>query len=78
MDEPANHYDQAIDHMVSTLSPGEEPMFSGRRVLRGTKLVFACWESARRRGRVQMPIDIEGSPLKRIYESRQVGGMGTV
>lgn len=75
MAEPKNHYEQAIEHLVSSLSAGEEPTFSGWRVLRGTELVFACWESARCRGRVRLPLDIEGNPLEEMYEAEQLGGM---
>ena len=73
--QPPTHYEQAIDHLVSSLQSGTEPLFSGRRVLRGTELVFASWESARRRGRVHLPLDIEGNPLEEMYEAGQLAGI---
>jgi len=38
-------------------------MLSGRRALRATELIFATYESSRRRGRVDLPLDIDDSPL---------------
>lgn len=73
--DPPTHYEKAIEHLVDALSTETEPAFSGRRVLRGTELVFASWESARRRGRVHLPLDIEGNPLEEMYEAEQLGGM---
>jgi predicted dehydrogenase len=71
---PPNHYEQAIEHLVSSLENGTEPVFSGRRALRGTALVFASWESARQRGRVHLPLEIDGNPLEEMYEAGQLGG----
>ncbi|MEN6644848.1 MAG: gfo/Idh/MocA family oxidoreductase, partial [Armatimonadia bacterium] len=33
-----------------------------------TEQIFACWESVRRRGMVQMPLDIEDNPLVDMVE----------
>lgn len=69
---PPTHYELAIEHLVSSLKTGEEPIISGRRVLRGTELVFASWESARRRGRVHLPLETDDNPLERMYEEGQL------
>jgi predicted dehydrogenase len=71
--DPPTHYEQAIEHIVAALSSGEEPLISGRRALRGTELVFASWESTRRRGRVELPLDIEDNPLEAMVESGALG-----
>lgn len=71
---PPTHYEQAIEHLVESLSTGEEPIISGRRVLRGTELVFASWESARRRGRVHLPLEIDDNPLEAMYEADELAG----
>ena len=70
--DPPTHYEQMIEHLISSLSSGTEPVVSGRRVLRGTELVFASWESARRRGRVHLPLQIDGNPLEEMYESGEL------
>jgi len=73
--DPPTHYEKAIEHLVDALSSGTEPVFSGQRAIRGTELVFASWESARRRGRVHLPLEIEGNPLEEMYEAEQLAGM---
>lgn len=72
---PPTHYERAIEHLVSSLDAGTEPLISGRRVVRGTQLIFACWESARRRGRVHLPLEIDGNPLEEMYDAGQLGGV---
>jgi predicted dehydrogenase len=72
---PQTHYERAIEHLVSCLDSGEEPIISGRQTLRGTELVFASWESARQRGRTHLPLEISGNPLEKMYEAGQLGGL---
>jgi predicted dehydrogenase len=54
---------RGIQDAIDALRDGREPELSGRRALRATELIFATWESSRRRGRVELPLDIEDSPL---------------
>jgi predicted dehydrogenase len=68
-EDPPTHYERAIEHLISSLSSGEEPTISGRSVLRGTELVFASWQSARQRGRVHLPLEIDDNPLEAMYEA---------
>lgn len=49
--------------LVDALRTGREPELSGRRALRATELIFATYESSRRRGRVDLPLTIDDSPL---------------
>lgn len=72
---PQTHYERAIEHLVASLDSGEEPIISGRRVLRGTELTFASWESARQRGRVHLPLEISGNPLEKMFEAGQLSGL---
>lgn len=44
------------------------------RAMRATEMIFATYESARRRGRVDLPLDIEDSPLVQLVESGAIGG----
>ncbi len=50
--------------LVAALEDGREPELSGRRALRATELIFGTYESSRRRGRVDLPLEIEDSPLQ--------------
>jgi predicted dehydrogenase len=49
--------------LVDALKTGREPELSAARALRATELIFATYESSRRRGRVDLPLTIEDSPL---------------
>jgi len=59
----------AIDHVVECLHEGTEPEFSARRALSVTEVIFAAWESSRRRGRVDLPLRVEDNPLEAMVES---------
>ncbi|WP_254545872.1 Gfo/Idh/MocA family protein [Halomarina pelagica] len=73
-------YERAIEEVVSALREDREPEISGRNALAGTELAFAAWESSRRRGRVDLPLDIEDNPLEALIEgesgSESAGGDG--
>jgi predicted dehydrogenase len=49
--------------LIDALKSGREPELSARRALQATELIFATYESSRRRGRVDLPLDIDDSPL---------------
>jgi predicted dehydrogenase len=49
--------------LLVCLETGREPELSSRRALAATELIFATYESSRRRGRVTLPLDIEDSAL---------------
>ena len=55
--------DRAIRDAIDALKNGREPELSARRALQATELIFATYESSRRRGRVDLPLDVEDSPL---------------
>jgi len=66
---------QALDmanlafHCVKALKEGTEPMCSGRNALQGDELIFATYESSRRRARVDLPLDIDDNPLFSMLEA---------
>ncbi|HEY0866516.1 MAG TPA: Gfo/Idh/MocA family oxidoreductase [Fimbriimonas sp.] len=49
----------AVIDVVESLRQGREPELSGRKALMATELIFATYESARRGGRVALPLDVE-------------------
>ncbi len=55
--------------LIDALKTGREPELSARRALRATELIFATYESSRRRGRVDLPLTITDSPLLDMIES---------
>ncbi|UHQ98556.1 Gfo/Idh/MocA family oxidoreductase (plasmid) [Natrinema zhouii] len=64
--------DSAMADVVRALSNGEEPISSGETALAATEIVFGIWESARRRGRVELPLELEDNPLEALIESGEL------
>jgi predicted dehydrogenase len=67
--------DSTIDsvlEVINCMRTGQEPLLSTRNAVRATELIFATYESARRGGRVELPLDIEDSPLISMLEERQM------
>jgi UDP-N-acetylglucosamine 3-dehydrogenase len=62
--------EQGVLDLIDALKTGREPELSGQRALRATELIFATYESSRRRGRVDLPLEIEDSPLLELLEER--------
>jgi predicted dehydrogenase len=68
--EPPEHYvAPAIAHIVESLDAGVEPELSARRALNATEIIFATYESARKRGRVDLPLTIDDNPLEDMVET---------
>ena len=55
--------------LVDALKTGREPELAARRALRATELIFATYESSRRRGRIDLPLTIEDSPFLSMVEA---------
>jgi predicted dehydrogenase len=53
----------AVIDVVAALQEGREPELSARKALMATELIFATYESARRGGRVSLPLDVEDSTI---------------
>jgi predicted dehydrogenase len=65
---PSTFIERAIDEVITALEENREPEVSAANALQATELIFACWESARRRGRVDLPLDISDNPLESMVE----------
>ncbi len=61
------HGDQNVKRgvldLIDALKSGREPELAGRRALQATELIFATYESSRRRGRVDLPMAITDHPM---------------
>jgi predicted dehydrogenase len=68
---------RAIADVVGALETGEEPELSGRKALRATEILFASWESARRGGRIDLPLGIEDNPLAAMIDAGRLGPEGS-
>ncbi|MBN1933372.1 MAG: alpha/beta fold hydrolase [Anaerolineae bacterium] len=62
----------AVLDSVNALREGREPMLSARKALQATEVIFATYESCRRRGRVDLPLQITDSPLQAMHQSGQI------
>jgi predicted dehydrogenase len=54
---------ETIRHLVDCLDTRAESELGHRAALRATEVIFALYESVRRRARVELPIDIRDNPL---------------
>ena len=52
--------------LIDALKAGREPELSARRALRATELIFATYESSRRGGRIELPLEALESPFPRV------------
>jgi UDP-N-acetylglucosamine 3-dehydrogenase len=65
--------DRAIADLVNCLDTGAEPELSSNKALRCTEVIFATYESSRRRGRVDLPLGPEDSALISMLEAGEIG-----
>jgi predicted dehydrogenase len=56
--------DRAIAAVIDALETDRTPELGAENALQATELIFAAWESARRRGRVELPLQIQDNPLE--------------
>jgi len=57
------YIERAIADVVDALQKGRESELCARNALKATETIFACFESVRRRGRVDLPLTIADNPL---------------
>jgi UDP-N-acetylglucosamine 3-dehydrogenase len=57
------YVERGVLDLIDALKTGREPELAGPRGLQATELIFATYESSRRRGRVDLPLMIEDSPF---------------
>jgi predicted dehydrogenase len=63
------YIERTIRDVFSTLSAGEQSELSAKNALTATEIIFGAWESSRRRGRVDFPLEIDDNPLEAMVES---------
>jgi predicted dehydrogenase len=60
---PSDAVQRGVLDLVDALKNGREPELAARRALRATEVIFATYESSRRRARIDLPLTIDDSPL---------------
>lgn len=58
-----NGFEHPITDLAESLRDGREPLLSGRKALAATEVIFACYESARRGGRIDFPFAVEDAAI---------------
>ncbi len=61
--------ESAIADVVDCLQSGRKCQLDASNALIATEIIFGAYESSRRRGRVDFPLDIEDNPLRSMVES---------
>ena len=57
--------------LVRAIDEGHESELSGRRAYATTEVILAAYESAWRRGKVRLPLEIDYSPLPLLVEAAE-------
>ena len=63
------YIERAIADVVDCLKTGREPELCARHAMNATEIIFACYESSRRRARVDLPLEISDNPILSMIES---------
>jgi UDP-N-acetylglucosamine 3-dehydrogenase len=69
------HEDATVSSIVDladALMNDREPELSGRKALQATELIFATYESSRRRGKITLPLDVDDSALISMLETGEI------
>lgn len=70
--ERPSHIDLAIESVVEAVRTGGRSELRAEHALQASELIFASWESARKRGRVELPLRIDDNPLESMVEAGQL------
>jgi predicted dehydrogenase len=60
---------QGVLDMIDALKTGREPELAAHRALRASELIFATYESSRRGGRIELPLEALESPFPGVAPS---------
>jgi predicted dehydrogenase len=64
-----NAISRGIADLIESLEVGRSPRLAADNALRATEVIFAAYESARRRGRVDLPLAIDDSPFRAMLDA---------
>lgn len=65
--------ERAIADVVDSLATGREPLLAARNALRATEIIFATYESSRRRARVDLPLAVEDNAFLSMLTAGEIG-----
>ena len=59
--------------LIDGVTTGREPELSGRKALQAAELIFATYESSRRRAKITLPLDVDDSALLAMIKKGMIG-----
>ena len=62
------YIDRAIADVVDCILTGRECELCARHAMNATEIIFGCYESSRRRARIDCPLDIDDNPIVAMIE----------
>ena len=66
------YIERALADVLGAVREGRTSELCADHALAATEVIFACWESARRRGRVDLPLVVPDNPLRAMVEAGQL------
>ncbi|MDH7569497.1 MAG: gfo/Idh/MocA family oxidoreductase, partial [Armatimonadota bacterium] len=73
-DTPARMMEDVVRNAMDCLESGEEPELSHRKALRAAEIIFALYESVRRRARVVLPLQTRDNALHALLQGQPGAG----
>ena len=70
--ETEHSFRNSAQAVIDGLESGESPGHCAENALKVTEIIFAMYESSRRRGRIDLPLDISDNPLTAMVESGEL------
>ena len=67
---------RGIADVIDALGTEREPLLSAHFALKSTEIIFAAYESSRRRGRVDLPLTADDNPFVTILGDAPIGREG--
>jgi len=64
---------RAVADVVEAVDTGDPSELDAANALDATEIIFGVWESARRRGRVEFPLEIDDNPLEAMVDAGELG-----
>lgn len=66
-------HERAIADVIDCLETGRRSELCAENQMKSMEIVFGCYESSRRRGRVDLPMEIDDSPLLTMINENMLG-----
>ena len=70
--EKGNYIDKAIAEVVQAYREDGESVLCAKNALKSTEIIFACFESVRSRGRIELPLEIDDNPLETMVREGKI------